>query len=131
MEGQRELVEHFQYGKQKATAILTGRYVRSTFVEDQREFVEHFQYGKQIGKTLDITNRQKRPRAPKHILLGLKSEKPGNQVPIFENLKNILNLLTKCLCIMGQTLFQTSSRGSELKQHRFGIKFRNPVKMQS
>ena len=63
---------------------MTGRYVRSTFVEDQREFVEHFQYGKQIGKILDIKNKQKRHRAPKHILLGLKSEKSGNQVPTFE-----------------------------------------------
>ena len=52
-------------------------------MEDQREFVEHFQYGKQIGKILDIKNRQKRHRAPKHILLGLKSEKSGNQVPNF------------------------------------------------
>ena len=45
--------------------------------------MEHFQYGKQIGKILDIKNRQKRHRAPKHILLGLKSEKSGNQVPFF------------------------------------------------
>ena len=63
---------------------MTGRYVRSTFVEHQREFVEHFQYGKQIGKILDIKNRQTRHRAPKHILLGLESEKSGNQVPNFE-----------------------------------------------
>ena len=53
-------------------------------MEHQREFVEHFQYGKQIGKKLDITNTQKRHRAPKHILVGLKSEKSGNQVPNFE-----------------------------------------------
>ncbi len=52
-------------------------------MEHQREFVEHFQYGKNIGKILDIKNRQKRHRAPKHILLGLESEKSGNQVPIF------------------------------------------------
>ena len=62
---------------------MTGRYVRSTFVEHQREFVEHFQYGKHIGKILDMTNMQKRHRAPKHILLGLKSEKYGNQIPCF------------------------------------------------
>ena len=54
-------------------------------MEDQREFVEHFQYGKQIGNILDIQNRQTRHRAPTHILLGLKSEKSGNQVPNFEN----------------------------------------------
>ena len=45
--------------------------------------MEHFQYGKQIGKTLDIKNMQKRHRAPKHMLLGQKSEKSGNQVPNF------------------------------------------------
>ena len=50
-----------------ASAILTGRYVGSTFVEHQREFVEHFHCGKQIGKILDIKNEQKRHRAPKHI----------------------------------------------------------------
>ena len=62
-------------------AILTGRYVRSTFMEHQRLFVEHFQYGKHIGKILDIENMQKRQRGPTHILLGLKSEKSGNHVP--------------------------------------------------
>ena len=45
---------------------MTGKYVRSTFVEDQREFVEHLQIGEQIGKLLDM---QKGPQAPKHILL--------------------------------------------------------------
>ena len=48
----------------KGSAILTGRYVRSTFVEDQKEFVEHLQIGKQIGKFLDMP---KRPQAHKHI----------------------------------------------------------------
>ena len=43
--------------------------------------MEHFQYGKHIGKLLITKNRQKPHRAPKHILLGLKSEKYGNQVP--------------------------------------------------
>ena len=71
---------------------MTGRYVRSTFVEDQREFVEHFQYGKQIGKILDIKNKQKRHRTPKHILLGLRSEKYGNQVPNFENFEKYLKV---------------------------------------
>ena len=49
--------------------------------------MEHFQYGKHIGKILDIKSRQKRHRAPKHILLGLESEKSGNQVPFFEILE--------------------------------------------
>ena len=59
---------------------MTGRYVRSTFVEDQREFVEHFQYGKQICEILDIKNKQKRSQAQKPILLGLES---GNHIPLF------------------------------------------------
>ena len=48
---------------------MTGRYVRSTFVEDQREFVEHLQIGKQIGKLLDMP---KRPQAQQHIWGGGK-----------------------------------------------------------
>ena len=59
-------------------------------MEHQREFVEHSQYGKQIGKILDIKNTQKRHRAPKHILLGLKSEKYGNQVPNYEKFETYL-----------------------------------------
>ena len=43
---------------------MTGRYIRSTLVEDQREFVEDLQIGKQIGKLLDMP---KRPQAQKHI----------------------------------------------------------------
>ena len=43
---------------------MTGRYVRSTFVEDQREFVEDLQIGKQIGKFLDMP---KGPQAQKHM----------------------------------------------------------------
>ena len=46
--------------------------------------MEHFPYGKHIGKILDMKNRQKNHRAPKHILLGLKSEKSGDQVPSLE-----------------------------------------------
>ena len=59
-----------------ATAILTGRYVRSTFVEDQREFVEHLQIGKQIGKLLDMP---KRPQAQKHICWGILVGTNGQQ----------------------------------------------------
>ena len=43
---------------------MTGRYIRSTFVEDQSEFVEHLQIGKQIGKLLDMP---KGPQAQKHM----------------------------------------------------------------
>ena len=48
--------------------------------------MEHFQY----GTILDIKNKQKHHWAPKHILLGLKSEKSGNQVPIFEDVEKYL-----------------------------------------
>ena len=60
---------------------------------------------------------------PKTHILGLEYEKSGNQIPkldIFENLETVWNLLTKILCRMEHTLFQTSSRGSEMKQNLFG-----------
>ena len=57
--------------------------------------MEHFQYGKQIGKTMDITNKQQRHRAPKHILLGLKSGKSGNQVPYLDFLFKYLEFVEK------------------------------------
>ena len=60
-----------------ASAILTGRYIRSTFVEDQSEFVEHLQIGKQIGKLLDMP---KHPPGPKTSFLDLEYEKFGNLV---------------------------------------------------
>ena len=85
---------------------MTGRYVRSTFVEDQREFVEHLQIGKQIGKLLDMP---KRPQAQKHICLGLEYEQSGKMVPPFEIFENIKNMLTTIMCRMAVTLFQTSS----------------------
>ena len=49
-----------------ANAILTGTYIRSTFVEDQREFVEHFQYGK---KSVNYWTCQNVPR-PKNTFVG-------------------------------------------------------------
>ena len=69
--------------QKRVNAILTGTYIGKTYTEYRREFVEHFQYGKQIGKILDQQNMHKRHRAPKHILLGLESEKSGNQVRCF------------------------------------------------
>ena len=58
----------FKYVYEKrASAILTGRYIRSTLVEDQREFVEHLQIGKQISKLLDMP---KRPQAQKYLGVG-------------------------------------------------------------
>ena len=96
-----------------ATAILTGKYVRSTFVEDQREFVEHLQIGKQIGKLLDMP---KSPQTQKHIFgSGIWNIwKPGSK---FWKIKISKTMFTQHMCIMAVTLFQTSSRGSGLKQN--------------
>ena len=59
-------------------------------MEHQSKFIEHLQSGKQLGEFLDQTNTQKRPQATKPILLGLESEKSGNQVPNFENFEKYL-----------------------------------------
>ena len=50
---------------------------------DQTKFIENSQNCKQTDEFSDIKNRQTRHRAPKHILLGQKSEKYGNQVHFF------------------------------------------------
>ena len=62
---------------------MTGRYVRSTFVEDQSEFVEHLQIGKQIGNFLDMP---KGPQAQKHIF-GLDYEK-HQKVDLVDYMRN-------------------------------------------
>ena len=64
---------------------MTGRYVRSTFVEDQREFVEHLQIGKQIGKLLDMP---KRPQAQKHIFWVWNLKNLETWFQILKSLKN-------------------------------------------
>ena len=85
---------------------MTGRYVRSTFVEDQREFVEHLQIGKQIGKLLDMP---KRPQAQKHIFLVWIMKNLETWFQVLRSLKNIRKMLTEILCRMAVTLSQTSS----------------------
>ena len=80
---------------------------------------------------MDIENGQKRHRAPKPILLGLEYEKYGNHIPNLENFGKMRKMLTKKLGRMALALFQTSSRSSQMKQNRFGIKFKNTVTMQS
>ena len=84
---------------------MTGRYVRSTFVEDQREFVEHLQIGKQISKLLDMP---KRPQAQKHILWVWNMKNLEIRFHESQILKKILKMLTEILCRMAVTLFQTS-----------------------
>ena len=107
---------------------MTGTYIGKTYKEYQREFVEHFPYGKQIGEILD-TKKCKNVTGPQNRfswVWNLKNLETRFQLLRF--LKNILKLLMKFLCRMDHTLFQTSSRGSGLKQNRFGDKFRNTVK---
>ena len=100
----------------RANAILTGTYIRSTFITDQSEFMNNLQIGKQIGKVLDIP---KRPQAPKHIFWDWDMNNLETRFHFWE-FRKIWKMLMTILCRMDQTLFQTSSRGSELKQHRFG-----------
>ena len=70
---------------------MTGRYVRSTFVEDQTEFVEHLQIGKQIDKLLDMP---KSPQAQKHIfcVCYMKVKK----VDLFDYVRNEAMLVLVC-----------------------------------
>ena len=104
-----------------ASAILTGRYIRSTFVMDQSEFVEDLQIGKQLGKLLDMP---KRPLAQKHICWVWNMKNLETWFQILKSLTNIIKMFTHILCRMAVTLFQTSSRGSGLKQQRFGKKLK-------
>ena len=83
---------------------------------------------KQIGNFLDIP---KRSQAPKHIFWDRNMKNLETMFQIWKHLRNMKNMLTQILCRMDQTLFQTSSWGSDLKQNRFGIKFKNTVNTQS
>ena len=74
-------------------------------MEDQKEFVEYLQIGKEIGKFLDMPTRH---RAQKHTYLNQEYEKSGNQVPNLSDFEQILKMLTKIMCRMAVTLFQTS-----------------------
>ncbi len=74
---------------------MTGRYVRSTFVEDQREFVEHLQIGKQIGKLLDMP---KRPQAQKNICWLWNMRNLETWFQFLKRLKNIIKMFTQILC---------------------------------
>ena len=108
-----------------ANTISTITYIRSTVITDQSKFIEHFQNGKQIGKFLDMP---KRPQAQKHIFWDWNMKNMETRFQIFIFLKNMKKMLTQNLCRMDQTLFQTSSRGSDLKQNRFGRNFKHTVK---
>ena len=50
-------------------------------------------------------NVPKRPRAPKHILLRLKYEKSGNQVPHFENFENYMKVAHEISVQIGSYAF--------------------------
>ena len=64
---------------------MTGRFIGTTYKEYQRKCIENCKYYKQIDDSWTCKNVKKRPQAPKPILLGLGSEKSGNQIPNLEN----------------------------------------------
>ena len=101
----------------KGYCHIDGKVCTINFVEDQREFVEHLQIGKQIGKLLDMP---KRPQAQKHIFWIWNMKNLETWFQNLKSLKNIIKMFTQILCVMAVRLFQTSSRGSGLKQNRFG-----------
>ena len=63
---------------------MTGRYIRSTFVEGQSAFVEHLQIGKQIGKLLDMPEG---PQAQKHMFCDFGHLKV-QKVDLFDDVRN-------------------------------------------
>ena len=63
---------------------MTGRFIGKTYKEYQSKIIENFQNGKEFRDFCTYKNVKTRPQAPKPILLGLGSEKSGNQVPNFE-----------------------------------------------
>ena len=75
-----------------ANAILTGRYIRSTFITDQSEFIDNLQNGKQIGKLLDMPER---PQAPKPIF-GSGGGNIESYKFDFQNLFHKLVLFRRC-----------------------------------
>ena len=98
-------------------------------MEHRREFIENCPYGKQIGKFLDIKNCQKRPQARKPIFLGQESEKSENQVSFFEFFEKYLKFAHEISVQNGCDAFPNELVRSEMKQNRFGWKFKNTVKM--
>ena len=87
---------------------MTGRYVRSTFVEDQREFVEHLQIGKQIGKLLDMP---KRPQAQKHIFWVWNMKNLETRFQILKNMK-IYEICSRIFC--AEWIIRFSKRAREV-----------------
>ena len=69
---------------------MTGRFIGKTYKEYRSKLIENCQYGKEIRDFWTCKNVQNCPQAPKPILLGLGSEKYGNQVPIFENFEKYI-----------------------------------------
>ena len=93
--------------------------------------MEYFPDGKQIGKILDIKNMQKHHRPPKHILLALKSEKSGNQVPTFENFEQYLKFAHGISVQNGSYTFPNELTRFRFEAKQIWGKFRNTVNMQS
>ena len=84
-----------------------------------------------MGKMLGIENKQKRHRAPKHILLGLKSEKPENQVPFFDKSEKHLKFAHKISVQNGCDTFPNELMRFHIEAKPIRDKFENAVNMQS
>ena len=74
-------------------------------------------------------NVQKRPQAQNIIFLVLESEKSENMVPNFEIFENYIKDAPKKTVQNGCDAFPNEL--TRFKQKRFGVKFKNTVKMQS
>ena len=87
--------------------MLTGRYVRSTFVEDQREFV------KQVNKSVNYWTCQNVPR-PKNTFSVWNMKNLETWFQILKSLKNIIKMFTEILVQNGCDAFP-----NELMRFRF------------
>ena len=71
-----------------ANTILTGTYIRSTFITAHTKLTYNFQNGKQIDKLLDMS---KRPQAPKHIFWDWNMKHLETRFHILIFLRNMKN----------------------------------------
>ena len=102
--------------------------MRTTFVEHRREFIENCQYGNQIDDFLDMKNKQKRPRAPTPILLGLESEKSENQIPHFENFEKYLKFAQEISVLDGSYAFPNELMRFQNKAKEIWVKIQKHCK---
>ena len=84
---------------------MTGRFIGKTYKEYQSKLIENLKNGKEIHDFWTCKNVKKRPQAPKPILLGLESEKSGNQVPNFEKFEKYIKDAPKKTVLDGSSTF--------------------------